>query len=74
MTNSLKPPLPAQGRNEHLMVVIELLWFHFTFSSKLSFTRLGIIMNDKKFDTHEEKSESKTRLMSYNNTQPVYFL
>ena len=31
-------------------------------------------MNDKKFDTHEEKSESKTRLMSYNNTQPVYFL
>ena len=56
------------------MVVIELLWFYFTLSSKLSFTRQGIITNDKKFDTHEKKSEPKIRLMSYNNTQPVYFL
>ena len=31
-------------------------------------------MNDKKFDTHEKKSEPKIRLMSYNNTQLVYFL
>lgn len=55
------------------MVVIELLWFYFTLSSKLRFARQGIIMNDKKFDKHEKKSEPKIRLMSY-NTQPVYFL
>ena len=29
-------------------------------------------MNDKKFDTHEKKSEPKIRLMSYNNTHTLY--